>query len=104
MQSQTVQSGGIANRVSECLSKFQSITTLVATHPQLQKVTPGFEDQNARFGVYIKNMGADRTGRGSLDSRLQDSLAIRLRVVSFIARLMDLLDDGKRLLISLFSS
>ncbi|KAK8059937.1 hypothetical protein PG996_009867 [Apiospora saccharicola] len=33
-----------------------TITTLVTAHPELQQVSPGFDDQNARFRVYIKNM------------------------------------------------
>ncbi|KAK8868941.1 hypothetical protein PGQ11_007519 [Apiospora arundinis] len=98
MQSQGVPSEGIASRASVCIVKFDSITNLTNDDSQLQDLKPSLEDQNARFKVYIKNMGADRTGKGSLEFRLRDSSNIRMAVNNFLDSLLSLLDDAANLL------
>ncbi|KAK6852350.1 hypothetical protein PG995_010901 [Apiospora arundinis] len=95
MMNQPARTGGIASQASLCLAQFQVVAELAANDAELRHVAPSIEDQNSRLRVYIRNIGADREGthRGSLEYRLRDSSNIRLRVLKFLASLLELLED-----------
>ncbi|KAK8065121.1 zinc finger transcription factor ace1 [Apiospora hydei] len=52
------------------------------------------DDEHSRFQLYVKNSGATRTGRSSLQYRLREASGIRIQVVSSLQILAEFLDDA----------
>ncbi|KAK8034121.1 hypothetical protein PG993_009116 [Apiospora rasikravindrae] len=60
----------------------------------MQELAPKIDDEHSRFQLYVKNSGATRTGRSSLQYRLREASGIRTQVVSSLQILAEFLDDA----------
>lgn len=94
-------STSIADNVAKCRQSFTQILDI--------SNTPGcwgyaystkIKDEFDRFDVYIRNVGAQHSGRRSLDYRLQDASHIRNQIMRLLQNLDDLLCDGTFILVS----
>lgn len=83
-----------------CLSAFRSLLALQDGGLEDEDGTQvvRLQDDFARFKVWAGNIGAHRTGRGSLEYRLRDASHIRIEVLRLLEELSELLDDGRAIL------
>lgn len=90
----------IASQVKKCLKSFGDL--LFHLNSEKSKFTEHIsesevKEQLARFKIWAGNIGAHRTGRGSLDFRLRDASHIKLRVISLICDMNGLLTEGREI-------
>ncbi|KAK8064093.1 hypothetical protein PG996_008745 [Apiospora saccharicola] len=76
-----------------CTTLFQSTVKFATTYSNLQDLSLKLKDEYDRFELYLKNSGATRKGRSSLQYRLRDASALRQQVVGLLQNLTDLLGD-----------
>ncbi|KAK8031317.1 hypothetical protein PG990_001051 [Apiospora arundinis] len=84
----------IPAHVKACSTSFQKIVQESARlSAKVEGLDSRIEDEHARFELYVRNSGAARTGRSSLQYRLREASGIRRQVVSLLQSLAELLDD-----------
>ncbi|RMJ08408.1 hypothetical protein CDV36_011987 [Fusarium kuroshium] len=86
----------IESHVTRCLELFGNAVDAfkTSTDDPPAYFNRGVRDEQTRFKVWSGNIGAHRTGTGSLDHRLRDSSNIRKQVVSLLRDLSGLLEDA----------
>ena len=89
--------GTIADHVLRSLSGFRGLVephaASVLTFPQ-PWIQPRIRDEQTRFKVWAGNLGAHKTGTGSLDYRLRDASPIKDQVIGLLEDLCSLLDQA----------
>lgn len=94
----------ISALVPLCLDGFRSLNdSLAARTPKCgpgegdfpEDLRPSIKNQLGRFRVWSTNLGAHRTGRSSLNYRLQDASHIRTQVINLLNGLVECLQDGE---------
>ncbi|KAK8113380.1 hypothetical protein PG984_013906 [Apiospora sp. TS-2023a] len=83
----------IPTYATACSARFQDLVDGSASlKMKIQGLDERIEDERDRFEMFIKNSGAARTGRSSLQYRLREASAIRNRFVGFLQTLARVLD------------
>ncbi len=82
----------IADCVAQCLTLFRSFTNDKISSGTIS--SQAIDDGQTRFKIWSGNIGAHKTGMGSLDYRLRDSSNIRNQVVNLLQDLSGLLEDA----------
>ena len=92
---------GISNPVTNCLKLFQrllSVDSPTSTNTSNQSILSSLREEEARFKVWVGNIGAHKTGRSSLEYRLRDASHIQKQVVELIADLTGLVEDARAII------
>lgn len=88
-------SEALAEVYERCRRSFQRIFWAVADGGVASQVSlTRISDENGRLGVWGRDSGADRTGRGSLDDRLRNDPTLRGIVFELLADLDTYLIKG----------
>lgn len=86
----------IPTHATACSARFQELVDGSASlNGKIQGLDEKIEDERDRFEMFIKNSGAARTGRSSLQYRLLEASGMRTRFVGFLQTLARVLDVGK---------
>jgi hypothetical protein len=90
----------IAERVAICLDGFKGLSAAAAQvtgsrATKYSSVLPLVPDQFGRFKVWSGNIGAHRSGRGSLDYRLRDASHLQNHFLDLLNDLSEALSNGR---------
>lgn len=92
----------IAQDVRICFEDFEkAIKSLAVAQPHVkQKIPPdGLKDELGRFRIWSGNIGAHRTGRGSMDYKLREASHIREGVLDLLRNASETLWDIRAIVI-----
>lgn len=95
---------GISFPVKNCLYLFGSLLSLEALssttydETKQQEFLRTVQEEEARFKVWVGNIGAHKTGRSSLEYRLRDASHIQKQVLELITDLTGLVEDARAIL------
>lgn len=87
----------IGGHAVRCLAAFRGLVdpakVLQLSFPE-PWIPRKLQDEHSRFKVWAGNLGAHKTGTGSLDYRLRDASRIRSQIISLLEELCDLLQQA----------
>lgn len=89
----------ISESVSTCFQVFAKLAEDVGAGADgLKAAIVRLLDEQNRFKVWSNNIGAQRSGRNSLDYRLKDASHLSTVVIKLLASLTESLSEGKPIL------
>jgi hypothetical protein len=89
----------ITEEVSKCFCSFNGLQNSYRNASQnavdnRQESFDGFIEEYGRFKIWLGNLAAHRSGRGSLDSRLEDASHLANQITQLLQGLQESLDEG----------
>ncbi|KAK6850024.1 hypothetical protein PG995_013857 [Apiospora arundinis] len=95
MTSMATPAESISVHALSCSAKFREVVEESANlHGSVQGLDEKIEDERDRFELYVKNSGAARTGRSSLQYKLREASKIRHQFISTLQTLTTVLGAG----------